>query len=152
MKDILLFALVLIATPAWAGDAVVSPPAVTSTTAVTVQLKGSAKQINTLLTAFKDDALYQTADCKINTAAESPKSAHITCMRADSTLMSFLINHSPANMFWKISSIRGIKVLPAICPITPCSRMACPPPNGTVRCCTRVRPGVYQACDSGCCT
>ena len=152
MKEMLLFALALIVAPAWAADVVVSTPAVASTTTVTVQLKGSAKQISTLLTAFKDDAVYQTADCKINTAAKPPKSAHITCMRADNTLMSFLINHSPANMFWKISSIPSLKVLPAVCPITPCSRMACPPPNGTVRCCTRVRPGVYQACDSSCCT
>lgn len=143
MKNLLLFLLALITSPAWAGDA-----APDTQTAVIIELKGPAQSTTALIADLEKQAVYKEALCATTPAKKAGKTAKISCTKADSALMSFLSSNTPANVRWSISGTAPTAAgqtpdsTTSLCP-TGCFMMNCPPPSGPVKCC---RPPAYTPC------
>lgn len=112
MKNMLLL-LSLIAVPAWAEDAPVVLSAPTTTvmqavpvaeTSVVIQLNGTAKSIATVVADLEKDAAYKEAACSTRHAKKTGKTANITCAKANSGLMEFLLKNTPVKVRWNISA------------------------------------------------
>lgn len=157
---LLILSALAIAASAWAENEPKAPAAAQAAApeaakpaaqvGVVIELKGQAKQVSALEEALEKDAAYKDAGCS---ARHAKKSTKISCARADSALMAFLVKNAEA-VRWSIASV-ALPRVPAVNAMkmqsltgsvcnSPCKVMACPPPGGTTQCCTTSYP--YKPC------
>jgi hypothetical protein len=148
MKNILLFLLILIAVPAWAGDMTMAPatakPAAMDSApmaGVVIKMKGASKTVRALVANLEKEDIYKDAFCS-GKASKSGKSAKISCAKADGALLTYLAANA-SGVHWSISAGKKLSAA-SICP-SGCVYTSCPPPSGPDACCKRTSTG-YKTC------
>ncbi len=150
-RYVLLFLSALIVAPAWAAEEKASIPALQKPaemqaapviqTSVVIELKGPAQSVAALTADLEKDASYKEAGCSSKPAKKSAKTATITCAKADSALMAFLVKNAAVNIHWTISGTAYTFTANSSngCPAG-CYYMQCPVGSGVVRCCKNNTP------------
>ena len=125
MKKLLLILSVLLAAPAWAGEAAATAEqaaAPAAQIAVTVALSGASKGVRALLAELEKDAVYKEAGCSAKPMKKPAKTARISCTNASGALLDYLGKNTPSKIRWSISGAAPLTMSTAA---STCAKQTC---------------------------